>query len=171
MARQYDDSLTETNLLRCSIHHPSGPEALHPAIYDTSLLLEREKQNLLRMQTARDLMDQINVHTRPQERYTFHPAAVIDKDALCQTVRLETHERQRALQRLDEQISYHANTKLQEYSRQKGHRRGISSPPVYSWLIPELCRDKSRSIPLNKSSGPPLLVHGVAIDPRSGLLE
>lgn len=167
MARQCDDSLIETNLLKCSIHHPSGPEALHPAIYDTSLLLEREKQNLLRMQTARDLMEQINIHTRPQERCTFHPTAAINKDILGRTLRLETRERQRDLQKLDEQIIYYANTKTQKYNYQKDCHRGVGDHSIYSRLIPEL----RKSMSLNKTSSISFSVHGTTINPRSSILE
>lgn len=167
MTHQSDDPLAEANLLRCTIHHSSGSESMHLVVYDTGLLLEQERQNLLRMQTARDLMEQISVHTRPKERSIFHHATILDRDALSQALRLETRDRQRTMIELDDQIRYHANTSLREYRQQREHRRGVCSPPVYSWLIPELCRCRL----LNRSSGAPLLVHGTTINPSSDLLE
>lgn len=167
MAPQCDDPLAEAGLLKCTIHHPVGPEALHPAVYDTELLLEREKQNLLRMQTARDLMEQISVHTRPQESCFFHRVTALNRDALCQALHLETRERQRTMQELDEQISHHARTKLREYKQQRDYRRGICSPPVYSWSTPETHRGRL----LSRLPNIPLFVYGTTINSTSDLLE
>lgn len=167
MAPQCNDSLAEAGLLRCTLHHPLGLEALHPVVYDTGLLLEREKQNLLRMQTARDLMEQINVHTRPQESCFFHRVTTLNKNALCQALHLETRERQKTMQELDEHISHHAHTELREYKHQREYRRKVCNPPVYSWPIPKTHRGR----PLNKLSTFPLFVYGTTVSPASGLLE